>query len=381
MPYQSGYAGEFEGWTRLELIQQVLRGLGSPVDTPGTDTGADYTRYPKQDIIDKLNEGQIKFVRKTHCLTTFAIVEAVGGQSEYRWPRNCLRILEAMWYTSATAYEQLRVVDDKSQMKRISTTWRTDASGTVEFYYPSYGYGNIRKFGVYPKPAIDGDTYSGTGYGIVTSATDFSLTDSVTGTHRVGAGDDKAYLEDEDGRDFTTLGITVGMMIFNNTDDSSGQITAISNGNATNDRLEVTLSGGTDDDFDEGDSFQVEPGEYGVVIRADGSEEWAFSSDLGALQDITPLSGNFLLDYIKRPFKLDTDNQYPEIPADYHNALVEYSVWKLGLTEYDGANMEVRATKAEEAWHDSINDYISIGKIEVEPSGFVEDRERIFMED
>lgn len=375
MPFQTGFAGVFEGWTRLELIQKVLRGLHSPVAVPGTSTTSDYNRYPKQDIVDKLIEGQVEFVSRTDALTTFAIVETVASQSEYRYPSESLKILAAQFYSSATSYEELIIQSDKQEMKRISSTWKTDGGGTPERLYPSYTYGNIRKFGVYPKPSSAGTTYSGSSMGVLTSATDFTFTGDVTGTHRVGAGDDKAYAEDESGRDFSTLGVVAGMMIFNTTDSSNGQITALSDGNATKDRAEVTLSGGTDDDFDESDSFVITTGEYGVVIRADGTEEWAFSSEYGALQDINPLSGNILLDFVKRPKLLDFDGQYPEIPMDYQQGLVEYAIWKLGGTEYDGFTAGKRSAQGEKEWLGYVDRYNDIGKLVVEPDNRVEDRE------
>ena len=375
MSFQSGFAGVFEGWTRLELIQKVLRGLHQPIATPGTSTGSDFNRYPKQDIVDKLVEGQIEFVSLTDSLTTFAIVEAVAGQSEYRYPSEAIKILSAQWYSATTRYEELVIIPNKQQMKRVSTSFRTDGAGRLEYLYPSYNHGNIRKFGVYPKPASDGDTYTGSSMGILTSATDFTFTGDVTGTHRVGAGDNRAYAEDESGRDLSTLGIVIGMMLFNTTDASNGQITALSDGNATKDRAEVTLSGGTDDDFDEGDSFVITTGEYGVVIRADGSEEWAFSTEFGALQDINPLAGNIMLDFVKRPKVLDFDNQFPEIPMDYQQALVEYAIWKLGGTEYDGFVAEKRSAQGENEWLAYIARYNTLGELIVEADNQVEDRE------
>jgi hypothetical protein len=345
------YSEIFEGWTRLELIQQVLRGLGSPVATRGTDTATDYSRYPKQDIIDKLVQAEIEFNKVTETVTTFAIIEGVAERSEYHLPKDCLKITDAKYYTGTNEYEQLRFVPDRRLMKEISNHWKTDVSGgNPQYLYPSYQAGNIKTFGVYPKPDTTGSTFDGSSLGVVTSTTSFTFSGDVTGTHRVGAGDNRAYVEDEAGRDFTTLGVTVGMMLFNTTDGSSGQITSITNGNATNDRLNVTLSGGTDDDFDEGDSFVATVGQYGVLIRADNSEEYVFSTAYGALNDISPLSGNILIDYVKRPLRLSTDEQKPEIPMDFQNALVEYAIWKLGSSEYNGFIMEKRAQEAKEAW-------------------------------
>ena len=140
MPFQTGFAGVFEGWTRLELIQKVLRGLHQPVDTPGTSTTSDYNRYPKQDIVDKLVEGQIEFVSLTDSLTTFAIVETVQDQSEYRYPSEALKILSAQFYNATTRYEELVILSSKQQMKRVSNTWKTDSGGTPERLYPSYNH-------------------------------------------------------------------------------------------------------------------------------------------------------------------------------------------------------------------------------------------------
>lgn len=378
MAFQSGFAGVFEGWSRLELIQKVLRGLHQPIATPGTSTDSDYNRYPKQDIVDKLIEGQIEFVTLTDALTTFAIVEMVADQSEYRYPSEAIKILSAQFYSATTRYEELIIKSNKKEMQRVSITWRTDTGGTPEYLYPSYNHGNIRKFGIYPKPNSNGTTYTGTSMGILTSATDFTFTGDITGTHRVGAGDNVAFAEDESGRNFTTLGVVIGMMIFNTTDGSNGQITAISNGNATNDRLAVTLSSGTDDDFDESDSFVVTTGEYGVVIRATGDEEWAFSTEFGALQDINPLAGNVMLDFVKRPKNLDFDTQFPEIPLDYQQGLVEYAIWKLGGTEYDGFVAEKRSLQGQGEWQRYIDRYNALGEQVTEPDNQVEDREGAF---
>jgi len=92
--------------------------------------------------------------------------------------------------------------------------------------------------------------------------------DKVTGTHKAGFAD-SAFLVDNAGRDFESLGVETGMTILNLTDGSSGTITAIGNQDATNDKIEVTLTGGTDDDFDVGDSFRI-------VLSSLGIGEWDY---------------------------------------------------------------------------------------------------------
>lgn len=374
MAFQSGFAGVFEGWTRLELIQKILRGLHQDIATAGTSTVSDYNRYPKQDIVDKLIEGQLEFVSLTDSLTTFAIVETVADQSEYRYPNEAIKILSAQYYNATTRYNELVIKANRKQMPRISSTWKTDGSGTPEYLYPSYNSGNIRKFGVYPKPASSGTAYTGDSLGLLISATDFTFTGDITGTHKTGFSN-SAFLVDNAGRNMITLGVIVGMMIFNTTDGSNGVITAIGDQDATNDKVSVTLAGGTDDDFDTDDSFVITTGEYGVVIRADGTEELAFSSEFGALQDIKLLFGNLVLDFVKRPKMLDSDTQFPEIPMDYQQGLVEYAIWKLGGTEYDGFVAEKRSAQGEKEWLRYVERYNTLGEDVTEPDNLVEDRE------
>jgi hypothetical protein len=380
MAFQSGYAGEYEGHNRLELIQMVLRGLGSVVTTDGTDTTSDYSRYPKADIIRQLNQAEIDFVLQTDALTTWAVIEAVADRREYRLPRRCMKVIDAKYYTSDTTYEQLYIKTNMDQMKRVDSTWRVATAGRPEIIYPAYGYGNTRSFGAYPVPSSDGTTFTGTSFGIVTSGTDFTFTGNIDGAHKTGYANSAFYV-DGAGRDMSALGVVVGMMIFNTTDGSSGQITAIGNQDATNDKISVTLSGGTDDDFDVADSIVITVGEYGVVVRSTNSEEWAFSSDYGAIQDISPLSGNFLVDFVKRPLKLDIDTQFPEIPPEYHYALAERAIWKLGNHETNGKVVINRAMEGKEEFMKSIEHYRMFSVPELEDDGTIEDREGLFLAD
>jgi hypothetical protein len=377
MPFQNLISGQYEGWTRLELIQMVLRGLHQPVATPGTDTTSDYNRYPKQDVINQLIMAEIEFAKIAKFNTTFAVVEAVASQSTYRLPNNHLETLSCKYYRNTTDYDEPVILNDMNALRRKSRKYRTDAvSNRVDFYAPSYKHGNVRSFMAYPRPSTAGTTYDGSSMGIVTSVTDFSFNGNITGTHKTGYAD-SAFLVDSAGRDFTTLGVVVGMMVFNTTDGSGGQITAIGNQDATNDKITVTLSGGTDDDFDVGDSFVIAVGEYGVVIRANGTMEWAFSSQYGALQDINPLSGNFLLDYVRMPQKLDYDTQIPETPKEYQELLVERAIWKLGNTEYDGKSQQKRAGQAKEAWEDGIMIFRTLDE-DATATNQVDDREANF---
>lgn len=74
------------------------------------------------------------------------------------------------------------------------------------------------------------------------------------------AGDGRAYAQDAS-ENFTTLGVLVGDMAMNKTDKCYAEISAIGNGAGTNDKLTLaTLAGGTDNDFDDDDEFEIYKG-------------------------------------------------------------------------------------------------------------------------
>ena len=70
-----------------------------------------------------------------------------------------------------------------------------------------------------------------------------------TGTHKNLAN--SAFLNDP-GKDFKSCGVQVDSLIRNTTDGSEGAITAV-----TEDTVSVTLAGGTDNDWDIGDEYEI----------------------------------------------------------------------------------------------------------------------------
>lgn len=69
------------------------------------------------------------------------------------------------------------------------------------------------------------------------------------GTHKRGANSAKLV---DPGADFKSCGAQVGSLIKNTTDGSSGAITSV-----TEDEVGVTLAGGTDNDWDVGDEYEI----------------------------------------------------------------------------------------------------------------------------
>ena len=90
---------------------------------------------------------------------------------------------------------------------------------------------------------IEIDAYVKDGYGTVYNK-----------VHDGGA--DRAYAEDSS-ENFTTLGVVVGDLLRNKTDQCQGVITAIANGAGTNARLSAIFTGGTDNNCDDDDIFNV----------------------------------------------------------------------------------------------------------------------------
>ena len=70
-----------------------------------------------------------------------------------------------------------------------------------------------------------------------------------TGTHRGANG---GLVLRNDGSDFKSCGITVGVAIYNNTDSSNGLVTVV-----TEDEVTCTLSGGTNNTWTNGDTYYI----------------------------------------------------------------------------------------------------------------------------
>ncbi len=77
---------------------------------------------------------------------------------------------------------------------------------------------------------------------------------------------DKATSMVDTSENFVTLGVTVGKTIYNTTDCSVGTITSISTTTNPNDTINFSggLTNGTDNDFDNGDTYTITPGNYAV---------------------------------------------------------------------------------------------------------------------
>ena len=338
-PVQIDTNAFYEGLSAREMIENSRRWLGSGA----TDT----TRYTDAAVVQGLNYGQERFAKLTGCLLMPAVILLKAGRQSYRLPFNTLGVKAGRYYTSDSPsdYYELKIKADMKQMQRLNPNFRGDA-GTPDYMFPSYRAGNVQMFGLSPIPTMDGQVWVGSDYGLLQSATGFTNVGNIIGTHKAGYAA-SAFFVDAAGRDLVLAGALVGYPIFNMTDGSSGIITAIGSQDATNDKASATLTGGTNNYWTPGDTFEIPMGEYGVVVDVAGQETYTVSSWLGTIADIVGNTGNLVLDIARKPLPLSVtlDTFISEIPAAYQEAIIGYAVYWLGRGQYKGSVQTAKATE------------------------------------
>lgn len=346
---QVDYNRYWEGMTTLEMIYETQRHLGV---APG-----DFDRYTKADIVRALNRGGIKFAKATACLPYPVAIRLKTNRQNYRLPYGSLKVLSARYYSgdSASEYTELHVLNDPKKMQRIDRTYRGTA-GTPEYCFPSYVSGNVSTIGFSPIPTADGDRYDTDSFGLLTASTGLEFTGSITGTHKTGYAA-SAFLVDADGRDLVTLGALVGWPVFNTTTGESATITSIADQDATNDRVNGTLSGAGV--WTPGDAYSIPMSNFGVVLDVVDNNVWTLSSYYGTVADVISYNGNVMLDVARAPLALseDLDNVISEIPDNYQEAQVAYAVHILGRGAFKGMVQMDKAMAALTLFNSMVDEY------------------------
>lgn len=328
---QTTTTGVYTGKTLTQLEDGVLSKLGEPSQS--------FTRYTKAEIDAYLNTALRDFCVRTRLLKTNAITILKAGIRFYKLPTGFHDFVNPRWvarYRDSGGSGYTRLARTSVQkLDNVSGTWR-DEVGSPKGLFLGPVYGNTRMIGVYPVPSVDGETYAANqDTGVVISGSNVSIGNNVTGVHKTGAN--SAFYVDTEGRDLAALGVMVGMVIENLTDGSKGAITAIGNSAATNDKISVTLAGGTDNDFDVGDSVIIYAGEYGVLTSwASDTEQYLFNTEFGVLGAVTTPNGNLEYEFVRKAAQISGASQYPEIPEDFHEDLEWYAASILLGTEHDG---------------------------------------------
>jgi hypothetical protein len=311
--------GKFAGYNLNDLTRKTLNLLYMSVtkDTNGLVTG-DFSRYSQADITEALNEAIEDITLESRMLKTFAMIRLREDQREYLLPQDLFSLTQAWYFDSAGTPRDLEIYPYLYAV-HVRPYILTMKATPPEFIYKGDAFGNTGKFGVYPIPGTDGDaiTFSSS-LGAVTGSTLGTITGDLTGAH---AGPDSSASLIATGVNFVTAGVVVGMMVFNNTDGSKGQVTAINTTSTANDTLAMTLAGGSDNDWDTGDSYQIGVGEYGEIMQIDGTETYIFSSTLGGITSLTPSANNLMIEYYRYPARFSDLSHYTEVERYFQKAL------------------------------------------------------------
>ncbi len=297
-----------------------------------------YDRYSAANILDALNDASLEVARRLKCLHSFAVIVLKAGYSQYPQPSMMLSPKAAFFYQSNTAYVQVKF-KSRDWLDQFMPGWRKMTSDPW-LCYPGDSIGNLRKLGFAPTPKTNGTAFVATpSTGIFASGTGLTTSGNIVGRNLTA---NATICTDDTGRNFATLGVTVGMVALNVTDGSKGQISAVSGSTFT-----VTLTGGTANIWGLGDNFTVLAGEYGVVTGLTAADEqFIFSSEYGEITNIGYLTGNIVLEFYARPIDLAFDDQYPEVPIETHQYLPDYAVWVLKRSTPRGSVDEKEATIA-----------------------------------
>lgn len=356
MALTSGYSGPYKGLTALELERIILWELGQVAGTT-----ISYSRFPQWLIRHKLTERQNDFSIKTRCLRKFALVPLRDGYRNYRLPLGCMDggIVSVKFFDTSTTYTDLDI-RDRAWMDQNRVGWLTESEGTPEICFQGIGYGNIPMIYVHPVPDTSGTAYTaGTGFRIGTE------TPVVSNNFRGTASGGAATTLTDSTTTFTNLGLVAGTYVRNVTDNSYAYISNI----ATNSLTITTLVGGTANVFANLDIYEILCGEYIPIVSYDNTDRYIWAYRVGHTANITVPAYNLLVEYVPYPLPLvfvastdvqESDDQYPDIPKEYHKALSLGVVADL-LGSYHEATKEFkRAAWYEGLYNNSVN--LALGK-------------------
>jgi len=340
MPIETIETGLFEGLQLTELINRAQDRL--------KQKRGNFDRYPKDSIINALNDGQIEATKRLRCLHGMSIIVLKNGYNQYKPPHDYLLSKNAFFYQSATSYWQLKITT-REWLDRFKSGWRT-TSGDPLYMFPGDNYGNMRKLGFYPRPKTDGTSYiTGADSGVVVSDNAAATTGNVTGQNGTAHA---TVCTDSDGRTLADHGVAVGMVAVNVDTDESGQISAVSGSTFTISATDFPSG------WSVGDNFNVLAGEYGTIVKWDGEDQVIYNAEIGGTIDVRTIVNNVYLEYVRRPLLLKYNEQYPEIAPDLHQYLPDYVPFALKRNSPKGSTDAMEATIAFQAFETGLKTHI-----------------------
>jgi hypothetical protein len=292
----------------------------------------DFEEYERDEITTAINTGMEAFAAFTGCLRTLALIRPAASQQNYRLPFGIKRVTAGKYFTgdSLTAYKELEVLEDVRRMAQIDREYRGQ-TGQPVYVFPAYKNAEFLTLGFSPIPTSNGSEYTPGDDSLVSSTLDLGSMASITGTHIASGYDNSDYLVDNAGRNLGNLGGIPGYPVYNTTRNAGAIIRTVGDAEATNDKVTADLPKQTK--WVAGDSFRIPLTEYGLFLDAVNKTNSVISSAASELSNLTPLTGNILLDLVRRPLPLSPnitlEDQICEIPIEYQAAVVSYAVHAL----------------------------------------------------
>lgn len=336
-----------------ELETDVLKKLWIHFneDTDGFAPATAFSKYSQYRVQKKINQVYAEMVVLTRSLRSWFIVPLKQYYSQYPVPTNCFDVETVYYFSSATSYSELEIIEDAYLEDQLLEGWRT-TSGTPGYAFVGDRNKMVVKLGIAPAPAADATPIT-LASGRSKMDYPYGSTEAVSGSATVGSGA-TAYV-DSLGQNFTTLGVIAGMVILNISDGSKGTITTITTTNTANDTINVAaLAGGALNTWTAGDEMRiVSPGEYGNIIEIGEVEaDYILSPtpDLPA-PGITMAANNLLVRGFMYPILLVDRYQYPELSPIYHPYIAMGAAASLGKEDPADSPEFAQSTVYEEQYN------------------------------
>ena len=343
----SFYRSDSIDWTTQDCVNAVQDWLSI--------ARGDFNRYPADAIYKALNNGAARFTLLTECLTMPVLIVAQANMQHYRLPDCVQKIQSGRYYYGSDrySYQELTIKGSMRELQDEVLDWRGAQGSPAYYLVPSYRAGNIVQFAISMFPSTAGTSFSATNSGVLAFNAGTTWPGAATGANLTAGA---SYI-DSLGRDMTTLGVTVGLPIFNitNTNYLFGFITGITTTNAANDTL--TASMGTN--WAVSDKAVIPLPDWGLAIDIPAGTLNTICSATGTVGDLTAFTDNMILDVVRKPFPmLSTMPSFvPEMPSDYVEAAVAYAVYQIGRAAFKGLIQKEKSEEGKQRFSELIEQY------------------------
>ena len=298
-------------------------------DTNGHPPDTAFQKYSRYRVRKKINQVYMEVTTLVRSLKSWFIIPLTVNYYQYPVPLNCFDLDKVFYFSSATTYSELEIIDEDIIEEELSPNWRT-ISSTPQYAYQGDWVKMNRKLGIAPPPSSSATAITLTST-VLNRPTPYGPAEAVSGSASPASGTN-IYV-DSAGRDFSDYGVIPGLTILNLTDGSRGVITTVSTSTIT---CSGNLSGGSTNVWTPGDEMRIIGGEYeGFIEIGDTEAEYLLAPNVGQLPlpGITMAANNLLVRGFMLPTLLVDVNQYPELPPFLHEALGVGAASKLALEE------------------------------------------------